>query len=90
MFSQTWLTTCIDEAVGPTLRDAVSTSCLKASIDISSPLISAMDDPTLSPPKLLLVKTPEITNAKSAKPIIKINTVVRFLIFSNTAILINV
>jgi hypothetical protein len=57
-------------------------------MEILSPLISATSEPILPPEKLLLVKTPDITNANKAIPMIKINMVVRFLIFSNIAILL--
>jgi hypothetical protein len=76
----------MDEAVGPLFLEARSTFLRKASIGISSPLISPTEDPTFPPENPLLVNIPEITNANNAKPMIRINTVVRFLIFSKIAI----
>jgi hypothetical protein len=81
-------TNWVDVTVGPYLLEAVSTWALKSSMEIFSPFTSATEEPTFPPEKLLLLNTPDITNANNAKPIIRIRTVVRFLIFSNIAILL--
>jgi len=76
----------MEEEVDPLVLVARSSFLLKSSMEISSPLISATEEPTFPPDKPLLVKIPEITKANKAIPMIRINTVVRFRIFSKIAI----
>src|SRR6056297_3129752 len=81
-------TNWVDVTFGPYLLEAFSTWALNSLMGIFSPFTSATVQPTFPPEKLSLLNTPDITNANNAKPIIRIRTVVRFLIFSNIAILL--